>query len=242
MKIEFETNLNGACLHIYLQRNYEEDYQIPMIRHNKIEGILPAAGCEIEGKSRFTYEISGYTSMQKKYEKTGIKAEDLKNFVTVLLKRMDEIQKFMLVPDGLVLNSECIFQKDGEWSFCYLPGNSENMNLAFHKLTEYFVKTVDYTDTDAIFLAYELHRASFQEHYDLRQILTEYEKQGKERDRELEDLREKQKLHENIFSLTEEERSSVKTLSDPSFTYDVNTNVSAIREEAAPDGCHGEKE
>ncbi|MBO5461094.1 MAG: hypothetical protein J5983_04780 [Ruminococcus sp.] len=231
MKIEYETSLDGAHMHIFLQEKYEEDYQIQMISHNKIEGILAMEGCETEECSRYTYEISGLVSMEKKYEKTSMKKEDLKVFITELLKLIEEVQKYMLDAGNLILRPECIFYKEGKWNFCYLPDNPDDMNQAFHKMTEYFVKTVDYNDTEAIFLAYELHKASFQENFSLKQVLSEYEKHGKERERELEELREKQKLHENIFSLDDDKVQDLKKIREEVFAYHPTPAVTAIREE-----------
>lgn len=231
MKIEYETNLNRACMHIFLEKSYEEDYQLPMLRNNRMKGILAADGCEIGGKSRYTYEIGGYVSMQKKYEKTGMKKEELKNFVAELLETIDEVQEYMLEPGNLVLKPECIFWKEEKWWFCYLPDNPEELNQEFHKLTEYFVKTVDYKDTEAIFLAYELHRASFMEHFDLRHTLSEYEKQEKERKEELEELRNKKKMNENIFQLEDDEIQNKKKPQNPEFAYNPVPATTAIRED-----------
>lgn len=230
LKIEYETNLNNAYVHIYVEQPYEEDYQIQMLRKNKIEGILLAEGCEIEGQSRYTYEISGFTSMQKIYEKQGIKKEALEQFIRTLLDMIEKIQNYMLEPNNLVLHPECIFQKNGKWYFCYIPGKIENTNHDFHQLSEYFVRAVDYKDTESILLAYEFHKASFQENYNLRQIIEEYEKNGKQRNQELEVLKNRQNVHENIFSLSEEEGTiQDKKRKDP-FFYDLRTRSAAIRE------------
>lgn len=230
MRIEYETSLSSANMHIFLDQPYEEDYQMMMLRQNKIEGILVVEGCEIEGKSRYTYEISGYTSLLKTYEMKNMKKEELKELVNALLDATERIQKYMLEPKNLLLNPECIFRKNGKWHFCYLPGNTEEMSKAFHRLSEYFVKAVDYGDTEAILLAYELHKASFQEHYSLRQIINEYEMKGKKRDLELEELRKKQKLHENIFSLADEEESHPLQDKKP-FTYNLTQAPVTIHED-----------
>lgn len=231
MKIDYETSLNGAYMHVFLETKYKENYQILMIQNNQIDGLLKMEGSKAEGKSRYTYEISGLLSMQKKFEKTGMKIEELKGFITALLRQMKEVQKYMLDEGNLILRPECIFYKEEKWIFCYLPDNAEQMNQAFHKMTEYFVKTVDYQDTEAIFLAYELHRASFQENFHLEQVLIEHEKQGKERERELEELREKQKLHENIFCLDEEKEFAKSNQKESTFAYNPVPAVTAIRED-----------
>lgn len=232
MKIEYETSLSNTNMHIFLEQPYEEDYQMMMIRQNKIEGILEVEGCEIEGKSRYTYGISGYTSLLKTYEIKSMKKEELKDLIHALLDTTERIQKYMLEPKNLILNPECIFRKNGKWHFCYLPGNTEEMSKAFHQLSEYFVKAVDYGDTDAILLAYELHKASFQEHYSLKQIIDEYEMKGKKRDLELEELRRKQRVHENIFSLTDEEEDNLSQIKEKKpFVYDLTPAPATIHEE-----------
>lgn len=235
MRIEYEMSLNNTNMHIFTEQPYEEDYQIQMLRQNKIAGILAVEGCEIEGKSRYTYEITGLTSMQKLYEKKGMKKDELKNFLKILLDTIERVQKYMLEPNNLILHPECIFRKNEQWYFCYLPGKTEKTGDRFHQLSEYFVRTVDYKDTEAILLAYELHKASFQENYSLKQVLDEYEKNGIKRDMELEELRKKQKIHENIFSLTEEETQNHTETKKPPFFYNLNPATNAIRED---DGVH----
>lgn len=65
MNTKYEKELNRICLHIHVPEIYEEDYQMPMLRANKIPGILEVNGCGIDGESRYTYEITGLVSMAK---------------------------------------------------------------------------------------------------------------------------------------------------------------------------------
>lgn len=178
---EFETKLNRVCLHIYKEEPYEEDYQMPMLRQNRLDGILEVDGCEVEGKARYTYEISGMVSMKSMYENTCIKKQEIQNIVTRILEVTETLQKYMLNPNCLVLKPEYIFYKDGQCFFCYFPDMKEDMCRLFHELTEYFVRMLDYEDTEGIFLAYELHKATLQEHYDLDLIMKEYRSHEMER-------------------------------------------------------------
>lgn len=75
---EFETKLNRVCLHMYKEEHYKEDYQMPMLRQNELDGILEVEGCEVEGRTRYTYEISGMISMKSMYENTCIKNRKFK--------------------------------------------------------------------------------------------------------------------------------------------------------------------
>lgn len=180
-RAEFETKLNRVCLHIYREEHYEEDYQMPMLRQNRLDGILEVDGCEVEGKARYTYEISGLVSMKSMYENTCIKKQEIQNIVIRILEVTETLQKYMLNPNCLVLKPEYIFYKEGQWFFCYFPDMKEDLCRLFHELTEYFVRMLDYEDMEGIFLAYELHKATLQEHYDLELIMREYKSHETER-------------------------------------------------------------
>lgn len=204
-QVEYETKLNRVCLHLFMEKAYEEDYQMPMLRQNQIPGILEVEGCSMEGRSRYTYEVGGFSTMKVLYEKAPLKKQSIREIVDSLLAVVEELEEFMLNPNCLILDPEYIYYREGQWYFCYLPGMEGEMERAFHELTEYFVKTLDYGDTEAIFLAYELHKASLREHYDLRQIMKEYEEHETERRQAPEESKNVQTGFGNVFLLTEEE-------------------------------------
>lgn len=184
-RAEFETKLNRVCLHIYKEEHYEEDYQMPMLRQNHLDGILKVEGCEVDGKARYTYEVSGLVSMKAMYENTCIKKREIEAVITRILEVTETLQRYMLNPNCLVLKPEYIFFKEGRWFFCYFPGMEEDLCKLFHELTEYFVKMLDYDDTEGIFLAYELHKATLQEHYDLELIMKECRGRESERKKQI---------------------------------------------------------
>lgn len=209
IQMEMEADLSKARLHIYTQEEYKEDYQIPMLKANRIAGVLPIEGCEVEGMERYSYDVSGMVSLKALYEKKRIKKSDMEGIVRNLMQTVEALRQYMLDPDCLLLQPEYIFCKKHKCYFCYLPGSHGAMSTAFHELTEYFVKMLDYEDTEGIFLAYELHKATLHERYDLSGIMEEYSQREKERREEqrkgrgVRNMREKED-HGNIFSLTEE--------------------------------------
>lgn len=184
-----------------------------MLQKNKIEGILPVEGCEVEGKGRYTYDVSGWSPLKSLYEKKRIKKSDIEGIVQDLMKTAGALRRFMLNPDCLVLQPEYIFQKEGICCFCYLPGYEGGMETSFHELSEYFVKMLDYEDMEGICLAYELHKATLQEQYDLEDIMKQYKKHEKKRKKEqkepLQSLQRKE-ADGNLFSLTEEDEGDGK--------------------------------
>lgn len=216
IQTEIEVDLSKARLHIYTQKEYKEDYQIPMLKTNRIVGVLPIEGCEVEGAERYSYDVSGMVSLKVLYEKKRIKKTDMEEIIRDLMQTVEALRQYMLDPDCLLLQPEYIFCKKNKYFFCYLPGSHGAMSTAFHELTEYFVKMLDYEDTEGIFLAYELHKATLQERYDLSGIMEEYGQREKERREEqqkahgVSSMREKED-YGNIFSFTEEADAETET-------------------------------
>lgn len=198
-----KAKLNKTNLHIYLNQAFEEDYQLPMLGQNQIKGILPVTGCEINGKSRYTYDVRGMASVYSIHENQAIQLDEIEGIVCALLESIEDLEKYMLNADCLILDPEYIFQKEEEWYFCYIPGWKGNLNRAFHQLTEYFVKTLNYEDTKGIFLAYELHKATLQEKYDLKQIIQEYKAHEEQRNQTMEEWKEEK--YGDVFLLAEED-------------------------------------
>ena len=77
----------------------------------------------------------------------------------------------------------------------------EDLCKIFHELTEYFVKMLDYEDTEGIFLAYELHKATLQEHYDLELIMKEYKGREAERKKFVRDKQKGMRIKSNKGSM-----------------------------------------
>lgn len=190
-EIREEKDWNQSCLYIEVPVPYEEDYEIRMIRNNDIPGLLKVTGIGSEGKSRYAYHTGGYISLAKKFEKETVDRDMIMEFTCQFIETVNAVRDYILDPDGILLAPEYIYVKEGRYKFCYLPMSYRCLKNSFHEMTEFFVKKLDYRDTEGIFLAYILHRSTLQEEYDLRAILDEYISEEKKR-------REEQKQKEDI--------------------------------------------
>lgn len=141
MNTKYEKELNRICLHIHVPEIYEEDYQMPMLRANKIPGILEVNGCGIDGESRYTYEITGLVSMAVLFENKQVQKGDIEQFIYCLLESISQLQKYMLHPGCLLLEPEYVFCRKQKYFFCYLPGGKQELCESFHRMTEYFVES-----------------------------------------------------------------------------------------------------
>lgn len=209
-EIREEKDWNQSCLYIEVPVPYEEDYEIRMIRNNDIPGLLKVTGIGSEGKSRYAYHTGGYISLAKKFEKETVDRDMIMEFTCQFIETVNAVRDYILDPDGILLAPEYIYVKEGRYKFCYLPMSYRCLKNSFHEMTEFFVKKLDYRDTEGIFLAYILHRSTLQEEYDLRAILDEYISEEKKR-------REEQKQKEDIsdgtiFTVEDEGEEAVEKI------------------------------
>lgn len=173
MKTYYKNNLKQAFLIIEGEDNLEEDFQVFMLQGNEIPGLLKTSIKYIDNLSHYHYDISGKISLQAAHEKTKLSGEDIKRFIRSLLHTMKEVQKYMLDGTGILLDPEYIYCEGEGYFFCYYPPSKQELKEAFHKLTEFFVREVDYKDKEGVHLAYTLHKATMEEHYSIEKIMDE---------------------------------------------------------------------
>ncbi|MDO4452171.1 MAG: DUF6382 domain-containing protein [Lachnospiraceae bacterium] len=171
MESKYKQDWNHMYFILERPEFYEEDYQMRMLQENKIEGLLQVSGQGINGKSQYSYEISGKVSMKSIYEKMVIEKDELASFLRQFLNLLSQIENYLLNVNCILLEPEYIFYEEGKYFFCYLPIEEEQFCYRFHCLTEYFVGKINHKEQQAILLAYELHKATMEENYSLEKII-----------------------------------------------------------------------
>lgn len=167
----YERDLNHAWLLLEIEEVYKEDYQMKMLGCNDVRRLLTVQGQGRDEKSIYRYDISGKTSMKACYENTVASCRDMEEFMKQFIEALKEVQNLLLNPDGLVLSPDFVYREGGQFYFCFCPGKRGAVREEFHQLTEYFVKKADYEEKEAIYLAYELHKASMEENYNIEKVL-----------------------------------------------------------------------
>lgn len=171
MESKYKQDWNHMYFILERPEFYEEDYQMRMLQENKIEGLLQVSGQGINGKSQYSYEISGKVSMKSIYEKMVIEKDELASFLRQFLNLLSQIENYLLNVNCILLEPEYIFYEEGKYFFCYLPIEEEQFCHRFHCLTEYFVGKINHKEQQAILLAYELHKATMEENCSLEKII-----------------------------------------------------------------------
>lgn len=178
MKTYYKNNLKQAFLIIEGEDSLEQDFQAFMLQGNEIPGLLKTNITYVDQMTNYHYDVSGMTSLQAMHEKTKLSSENIKRLIQSLLHTVKEVQKYMLDGTGILLEPEYIYCQGESYFFCYYPPGKEEPQVAFHKLTEFFVREVDYKDKEGVHLAYTLHKATMEEHYSIEKIMDEALNEG----------------------------------------------------------------
>ena len=178
MKTYYKNNLNQAFLILESEEEGKEDYQLTMLKENQIPGVLNTSLRYVDGITQYHYDVSGKTSLKARHEKSNLCMEDIRGLAEALVNVVRELQHYMLPATSLLMDPEYIFCEKGTYFFCFYPPDEEELKDKFHKLTEFFVREVDYKDEEGVRLAYVLHKATMEENYTIEQILEEFEKEG----------------------------------------------------------------
>lgn len=166
------------------EQPYQETYQMNMLKNNQIPGLLKVNGCGREGASRYYYHTGNTQSLKKSYKNKDIKAGDMMRLTRQFLEVAEWMKDYLLDPDSLLLSEEYVFEENGRFYFCFFPEMEKKWQASYHELTEYFVRKVDYKDTESVLLACMLHKETLRETYDLESILKQYEEEAEIRKQE----------------------------------------------------------
>lgn len=180
MKTYIKNDLKRAYLVLEGVEGDAENYQIKMLKENHIPRILKTDVRYVDNQSHYYYDISGKTEFKTLHEKIHLSLRDMKVLVLDLLQAIQNLQKYMLDGNCILLEPEYIFGDGEHFYFCYCPSSTLDVKEEFHKLTEFFVREVNYKDEEGVRFAYTLHKATMEEHYSIEEIMKQFEEEVEE--------------------------------------------------------------
>lgn len=151
------------------------EYQIKMIRQNKIEGLLCPVIRLTDGETEYDYLITGCQSLQTFVEEAPIPGELLSSLVEALCRLLEQMDRYMIDADLLVLRPEFIYlerEKQGaeRVKYCLFPFRTEAVDGQLRELFKFILNEVDYQDKQVVDLAYELFQEVSQEPVNLTKL------------------------------------------------------------------------
>ena len=176
MEARYKKDMN----HNYLILEYEEStfYEVNMVLHNQIKGLLECHKHIFNGKTEMYYDISSKQPLSRIYMKKELKIEDIRLLLSSILRLLDELKRYLLSAENIVFDAEYCYcnpeTKQPEWVFYPKCNTGDNMR----NLAEFLIDRVDHGERAAVDMAYRFYKLVKDEiltRKELEKILEEYE-------------------------------------------------------------------
>lgn len=158
MQTEFVKSLNCNYERILLKEKPEEKrYQYCMIGRGGIKGLLSCNLRYVNGQGYLYYDITSKQNVQQVYSKKNITRDWLKDFLWSLRQVRQELERFLLDAENVLLFPEQIFQdlESRTFSFLYVPYHEGKNGIK--ELMDFWVEHVDYDDDLLVTCVYHMY-------------------------------------------------------------------------------------
>ena len=163
---------DGFEYYVEIEAPGGEDYEYQMLLVNRIDCILPVNVMTVNEKRQLIYSASGYKSLENSFEKMLISAEQILCIMESILDGADSMKKYLLSPNSLVLETECIFidYDYKQAGLVYVPGYDRDIISQLRELMEYIIGKINHSDIKSVMLTWKLYVLLKDEHISLREI------------------------------------------------------------------------
>lgn len=148
-------------------------YEVKMLLHNPIEGLLKFRMKLVDGEQQFFYEITSKQPLSRVLENRSITAEEIRKLVVSLSSVLNKIEPFLLMPNQILLQAEYIYLEPESFQvyFCLVPGRQADFSKDLQELLYYLLKKVNHQNQESVVLAYGLYQETQKENYGISNLM-----------------------------------------------------------------------
>ena len=178
MEIQYQRNLkNSYMVIIEPERPLNPDGELAerMLQRQPLSGLLTWVSMEHRGDMTFWYQITGMQSLTDRLQQQFVDHILLQGILAVLLGLQEELPRYYLKPEHLLLRAEQIFidTAGGRIRLCYEPMWSRDPRESLQELLEQLLPHIDHSDKAAVALAYGLYENCQQPNADVWRYVRE---------------------------------------------------------------------
>ena len=212
MDLSYEKHADRNVMIIKNIGDSENDYKSKMILNNKIEGIVPMTLEYVNNEKEIHYDITSKTAIKDMFAVHLASAKNLRQFVEDMKSLSDELGKYLIGMECVILDTEFIFfnRNTKRYEFCLLPFFENDMYGGIRNIYEKILELIDYDDKDAVVMAYEIQQVTNNKDFTMVDILncTKVEAQSEvhRKDNEIQETRVNQNIDEYQDKTPEKKR------------------------------------
>lgn len=186
MEIEYRRTWNQSFM-LVTGHVEEENYELRMLKHNAVTGLLSVEDVQETGEIRFCYDITGKKSLECYLENNALDLVMIKKILENLIHLCREMEHYLLKEEKILLKEDMIFMdsREEQFYFCYYPNKEGELREEFANLIEDMLPQLDHQnreDTEKVYAIYEKTR---EENYSLLKLQELFFATEEENDREM---------------------------------------------------------
>ncbi|MDO4295179.1 MAG: DUF6382 domain-containing protein [bacterium] len=173
MKVYFRREIQHNYLVIEPDNKADESYEIKMLTHNTIEGLLKFRVKRLDGEAQFFYDITSKQPLSRIWESREITAEEIRILISTLAAVLNRIEVFLFLPERLLIQAEYIYVEPESlhFYFCLLPNREADFFKELQELLYFLLKKVKHQNQESVVLAYGLYQETQKENYGMGNLL-----------------------------------------------------------------------
>ena len=133
------------------------DFVKKMISVNQIKGFIRPRLLRVNGVERISYRLSGKESLKSRLKRRKYKEDDIRSLLYAMAAAEEECRRYMLSPEGLVLDEEFIFFNYATESYQFIYRMDIGKENGFKDFTERLIKSPGYFAESAAGLMYGIY-------------------------------------------------------------------------------------
>ena len=168
MEIEYRRTWNQSVM-LITGHVEEENYELKMLKHNTVAGLLPVEEIQETGDFWFCYDITGKKSLECYLENNALNPVMIKKILENLIHLCREMERYLLKEEKLLLKEDMIFMdsREEQFYFCYYPDKEGELREEFGKLIEEMLPQLDHENREETEKVYAIYEKTREENYSL---------------------------------------------------------------------------
>lgn len=162
----------GSCNFFGTVKECSSDYRVRMLLENKIQGLLPVTSRQVNGESRYYYEINSLQSLDRLIEKGELKYRELRAILLGCVNLFDRLEEYLLSGEQIIIRTDYIYvnvESMEPYFVCY-PEYAGDVRFSFMEFIDELLTHIDHTDEQAVMLGYQVYRYTRNPNYVLSEI------------------------------------------------------------------------
>ena len=202
MRVEYRRETNRNYMIIFPDQQGNSRYSEKMLSENHISGLLLFHAKRIDQLSSYYYDITSKQPLARIMEMRMLRGKEICQMFSDILYTLKRMENFFLDEGQLLLKPEYIYIDPETFhsQICLLPGKTDDFSREFRNLAKDILDHADYTDPEAVMLAFGIFKESEKPNFGLENIERIVRKKENEESGEAEDEEEIPEEKEEVVS------------------------------------------